>query len=74
MQRHTRIDAKPIETILDIDSDQLFDYPFLLAISAGDWELTPEQAARLRKYFDCSGIERGGTYPHWRALSIHRAV
>jgi uncharacterized protein DUF4159 len=56
LQRLTRIDAKPIETILDVDSDQLFDYPFLLAISAGDWEVTPQQAARLRKYFDRGGF------------------
>jgi hypothetical protein len=129
LRRLTRIDAKPIETIIDIDSDQIFDYPFLLAISAGDWELTPKQAERLRKYFNrggflmvddfhneyewaqfmagirqidpaahveeleddspafhvvydlnervrvvganvvySGGVERGGTYPHWRGL------
>lgn len=129
LQRLTRIDAKPIETILDVDSDEMFDYPFLLAISAGDWELTQKQAERLRKYFNrggflmvddfhneyewaqfmagirqidpaahveeleddspafhvvydlnervrvvganvvhSGGVERGGTYPHWRGL------
>lgn len=56
LRRLTRIDTQPIETILNIDSDQMFDYPFLLAISAGDWELTPTQAERLRKYFDRGGF------------------
>jgi hypothetical protein len=129
LHRLTRIDTQPIETILEIDSDQIFDYPFLLAISAGDWQLTPKQADRLRKYFDrggflmvddfhnerewarfmagihmidpaarieelqddsapfhvvydlnervrvvganvvhSGGVERGGTFPHWRAM------
>jgi hypothetical protein len=129
LHRLTRIDVEPIETIIDIDSDEIFNLPFLLAISVGDWQLSPTQAERLRKYFDRggflmvddfhnerewavfmrgirqiypsaevvelqdadpafhvlfdmkdrvrvpganvvhgSGIERGGTVPHWRAL------
>lgn len=129
LRRLTRIDTEPTETILDVDSDQLFDHPFLLAISAGDWELDGQQAQRLRKYFDrggflmvddfhneeewaqfmagihqiypdahieelqtgsapfhviydlaervrvvganvlnSGGVERGGTFPHWRAM------
>jgi hypothetical protein len=30
----TRIDTAPIETIIDADSDEMFDHPWLLAISA----------------------------------------
>lgn len=56
LRRLTRIDAAPTETILDIDSDEMFDHPFLLAISAGDWELSPPQAERLRRYFDRGGF------------------
>jgi hypothetical protein len=134
LRRLTRIDAEPVETIVDIDSDEIFDHPFLLAISAGDWRLTPSQAERLRKYFDrggflmvddfhneyewaqfmagihqifadahieelapdnpafhviydlqervrvvganvvnSGGIERGGTFPHWRGLMDSRS-
>jgi hypothetical protein len=129
LSRLTRLDTQPIETIIDIDSDEIFDLPWLLAISVGDWQLSRTQAERLRKYFDRggflmvddfhnerewenfmagihqiypgaepvelmdadapfhvlydmkdrvrvpganvvhgSGIERGGTVPHWRAL------
>ena len=56
LRRLTRIDVQPIETIIDIDSDEIFDLPFLLAISVGDWELSPSQAERLRKYFDRGGF------------------
>ena len=56
LNRLTRIDAEPIETIIDIDSDEIFNYPWLLAISVGDWVLSPPQADRLRKYFDRGGF------------------
>ena len=56
LRRLTRIDVEPIETILDVDSDQMFDHPWILAISVGDWQVSPSQAARLRKYFDRGGF------------------
>jgi hypothetical protein len=129
LHRLTRIDVQPVEHIVDIDSDDMFDFPWMFAVSVGDWELTDPQAQRLRKYFDRggflfvddfhndrewdrfmrgmrlvdpsieyvelqdtdapfhvlfdmkdrirvpganvvhgNGIERGGTYPHWRAI------
>jgi hypothetical protein len=133
LNRLTRIDVQPVETIVDASSDEVFTLPWLLAISAGDWQLAPREAARLREYFDRggflmvddfhnetewarfmtgihqidpaaqaeeledadpafhvaydmknrvrvpganvvhgSGIERGGTVPHWRAIRDSR--
>jgi hypothetical protein len=129
LRRLTRIDTESIETIVDVDSDEMFNHPFIFAVSVGDWELSPSQAARIGEYlkrggfllvddfhntreweqfmdgirqmdlgavpeelelaaapfhvlFDLkerirvsganvvhgSGIERGGTEPHWRAI------
>jgi len=56
LNRLTRIDAQPVEHIIDIDSDDIFNLPWLLAISVGDWKLSPSQAERLRKYFDRGGF------------------
>jgi hypothetical protein len=56
LKRLTRINVEPIETIIDIDSDDMFDLPFLFAISIGDWHLSPAQAQRLKKYFDRGGF------------------
>ncbi len=56
LARLTRLDVEPIETIIDIDSDEIFDFPWLFAVSVGDWELSDSQAARLRKYFDRGGF------------------
>jgi hypothetical protein len=56
LQRLTRIDVQPIESIIDIDSDDIFELPWIFAVSAGDWELSSSHAARLRKYFDRGGF------------------
>lgn len=55
LRRLTRIHIQSIENIVDVESDDMFETPFLFAVSPGDWRLTPGHAERLRKYF-----ERGG--------------
>jgi hypothetical protein len=56
LQRLTRINAQSIETIVDVDDDEIYNHPFLVAISIGDWQLSPGQARRLRNYFDRGGF------------------
>ena len=55
LQQLTRIDAEPIENIIDVDSDEMFSTPFLFGLSVGDWELSPSQAKRMGDY-----LRRGG--------------
>jgi len=55
LQRLTRIDVSPIENIIDVDSDDMFNTPFLFAVSVGDWQLSASQAQRLGEY-----LRRGG--------------
>lgn len=56
LQRLTRIDVQPVEHIVDVDSDDMFYFPWMFAVSVGDWELSPAQAKRLRAYFDRGGF------------------
>ncbi|HYP12833.1 MAG TPA: DUF4159 domain-containing protein [Bryobacteraceae bacterium] len=56
LRRLTAIQVQPIENIIDIDSDDIFEVPWLFAVSVGDWQLTQSQADRLRKYFDRGGF------------------
>jgi hypothetical protein len=56
LRRLTRIEVQSIETIIDVEEDEVFNHPWLFAVSVGDWELSPSQAARLRKYFDQGGF------------------
>jgi hypothetical protein len=55
LRRLTRIDVAPIENIVDVDSDDMFNEPFLFAVSVGDWQLSRPQAERLGEY-----LRRGG--------------
>ena len=55
LRRLTRVDARSVEQIIDIDSDEMFDWPWLYAVAVGDWEISDEQAARLGEY-----LRRGG--------------
>lgn len=56
LQRLTRIDVQPVETIIDASDDNVFNLPWLVAISVGDWRLSPSEAARFRDYFDRGGF------------------
>jgi hypothetical protein len=56
LRRLTRLDVAPIEQIIDIDDDRVFEYPWIFAVSAGDWVFSASQAARLRTYFDRGGF------------------
>ena len=56
IQRLTRVDARSVEEIVDIDSDAVFQFPFLYAVAVGEWEIKDRQAARLREYFQRRGF------------------
>jgi len=55
LRRLTRVDARSVEHIVDVDSEEMFAWPFLYAVSVGDWAFSDSQAARLREY-----LHRGG--------------
>ncbi|MGE0406816.1 MAG: DUF4159 domain-containing protein, partial [Candidatus Korobacteraceae bacterium] len=55
MQRLTRLESRSIEHVVDINSDEIYDWPWIYAELAGRWQLTSEQAERLRTY-----LLRGG--------------
>jgi len=56
VRRLTRIHTRSVEHIIDIDSDEIFNWPWLYAVGIGDWKLTQSQAARMRAYFDRGGF------------------
>lgn len=56
LRRLTRVHTRAVEHIVDIDSDEIYDWPWLYAVSVGDWELTGSQVTRLRRFFDRGGF------------------
>jgi hypothetical protein len=55
VRRLSLVNIRSIEWIVDVDSDEMYDYPFLYAVAAGHWVLSDSQAERLGKF-----LERGG--------------
>ena len=56
VRRLTRIDARSVEEIIDVDSDEIYKWPWLYAVEVGHWELDDKQALRLREYLDRGGF------------------
>jgi hypothetical protein len=56
LRRLTRLHVRSVEEIIDIESDEIFNWPFLYAVSAGDMVVSEPQAARLREYFARGGF------------------
>jgi len=55
LRRLTRIHARSVEQIVDVDSDEIYEWPWIYAVGVGDWVFSESQAERMRNYF-----ERGG--------------
>jgi len=56
VRRLTRIHTRSVEEIIDVDSDEVFNWPWLYAVEVGKWELSDSQAQRLRTYLDRGGF------------------
>lgn len=56
-QRLSRVNVRSVEQVVDIeDGDDVFNWPFLYAVQAGEWGLTEHQAKLLREYLDRGGF------------------
>ncbi|MBN1238491.1 MAG: DUF4159 domain-containing protein [Gammaproteobacteria bacterium] len=56
VRRLTAVDARSVEQPVNLDDgDDVFYWPWLYAVEVGTWDLTDEQAAKLREY-----LLRGG--------------
>jgi hypothetical protein len=55
LRRLTRVHTRSVEEVVDIDSDEIYKYPWLYAVEVGQWGLSEAQAAKLRDY-----LMRGG--------------
>jgi hypothetical protein len=56
LRRLTRVHTRSSEEIIDVDSDTIYDWPWIYAVEVGRWHLSDEQAKRLRTYLDRGGF------------------
>ena len=50
VRRLTRLDTRPIEQVVEANSEDIYDWPWIFVEDAGSWRITPPQAQRLRDY------------------------
>ena len=50
LRRLTRIEARSTEQVVDLDSDEIFNYPWIYAVQVESWTFTDAEANRLRDY------------------------
>jgi len=50
LRRLTRVDARSYQQVVDLDSEDIFNYPFVYAVQVQAWTFSEAQAARLRDY------------------------
>jgi hypothetical protein len=55
VRRLTRIHVRSAEHVVDLDSDEIYEWPWIYAVEVGHWDLTDAQCKRLRDY-----LLRGG--------------
>lgn len=56
MKRLTRIEGRPYEQVVDLDSDAIFEYPWVYAVQAQAWTFSDTEAKRLRDYLNKGGF------------------
>jgi hypothetical protein len=56
IRRLTRIHARSVEQILDVDEGDFYEWPWLYAVEVGHWQISDNQAKRLRDYLDRGGF------------------
>jgi len=55
VRRLTRLHTRSVEQVVDVDSDEIYNWPWIYAVEVGRWDLTDPQCERVRDY-----LLRGG--------------
>jgi Domain of unknown function (DUF4159) len=50
LRRLTRTNARSTEQVVDLDSDDIYNYPWVYAVQVQNWTFTDPEAKRLREY------------------------
>jgi hypothetical protein len=55
VRRLTRVHTRSVEEVVNLDSDEIYNWPWIYAVEVGHWYLTDAQCKKLRDY-----LQRGG--------------
>jgi hypothetical protein len=57
VRRLTRLHTRSVEQVVDLDSDEIFNWPWMYGVEVGHWQLTDDECRRFREY-----LLRGGFF------------
>src|SRR5215471_726084 len=57
VRRLTRVQARSVEQPVDLDTGDVYDWPWLYGVEVGHWDLTDDEAKQMREY-----LLRGGFF------------
>ncbi len=69
LRRLTRINSPSPLNVADLDSDHIFDYPWIYAVDVNTWTFTDAEAKRLHDYLYKGRLPDGGRLPRHRRLA-----
>src|SRR5688572_31813947 len=55
LRRLTRVHSRSVEQVVDMESEEIYNWPWLYVVEPGHWQLSDKNAAKLRDY-----LLRGG--------------
>src|ERR1035441_9565495 len=67
VRRLTRIHTRSSEQVVDLDGDEVFNWPWLYAVEVGHWSLTDAECVQMREY-----LLRGRSEEHTSELQSLR--
>jgi hypothetical protein len=50
LNRLTRIEGRPTEQVVNLDNDEIYNYPFVYAVMVHTWTFSDDEAKRMRDY------------------------
>src|SRR6266851_167987 len=56
VRRLTRLHTRSVEEVVNLEADQVYNWPWIYAVEVGHWVLTDEQCAKLRDYLNRGGF------------------
>jgi hypothetical protein len=73
VRRLTRLHTRSVEQVVDLESDEIFNWPWIYAVEVGQWGLTDAQSRKLREYLLRGGFLMVDDFHGTREWSIFMA-
>jgi len=56
VRRLTRLHTRSVEQVVDLDNDEVYNWPWIYGVEVGHWQLSDTQVVKLRDYLNRGGF------------------